>query len=102
MPVKPPSHKPARPTTKKHQAQETARGKTAQRGYGAKWQAARAAYLAKHPLCVQCEKEGKVKLATDLDHKIPHRGNMALFWDFENNVQGLCASHHSRKTASGQ
>lgn len=26
----------------------------AQRGYGSRWQAARAAYLVKHPLCVMC------------------------------------------------
>lgn len=101
MPIKPKTFKPSKPVTKKHQATETARGKTAQRGYGAKWQKFRAAYLAQHPLCVHCEAEGKIRLATDLDHIIPHRGNMTLFWDF-NNLQPLCASHHSKKTASGQ
>lgn len=36
--------------------------------------------------------------ATEVDHIKPHRGDMVLFWD-ESNWQGLCRSHHSRKTA---
>lgn len=69
---------------------------TAQRGYGGKWQRYRAAYLAKHPLCVACEAEGKVVVATVLDHIEPHRGNMEIFWR-PGNVQGLCAHHHGLK-----
>jgi 5-methylcytosine-specific restriction endonuclease McrA len=68
---------------------------SAQRGYGYKWQKAREDYLAKHPLCVYCEREGRVTLATVVDHKVPHRGDMKLFWD-SNNWQSLCATHHSR------
>lgn len=68
-----------------------------QRGYGYKWQKARAAYFAKHPLCVECERQGLFVVATDLDHKIPHRGDKELFWD-RSNWQGLCHSCHSIKT----
>ncbi|WP_229205960.1 HNH endonuclease signature motif containing protein [Duganella sp. Leaf126] len=64
------------------------------RGYGYKWQQARAGYLAKHPLCVYCEREGRVTVATVVDHRVPHRGDMKLFWD-RANWQGLCAAHHS-------
>lgn len=71
---------------------------TAQRGYGGKWQKARAAYLEKHPLCVECEKEGRYVVATDLDHIVPHRGDMARFWD-RSNWQGLCGTCHKAKTA---
>jgi len=71
---------------------------TAQRGYGRKWQKARAAYLAKHPLCVRCEASDRVTAATDLDHIVPHKGDMVLFW-VRNNWQGLCKPCHSRKTA---
>lgn len=78
------------------------RGNSTQRGYGTRWQKARKAYLAKHPLCVHCEKDGRTALATDLDHIVPHRGDMKLFWDFKNNVQGLCHSCHSRKTGRGE
>lgn len=69
---------------------------TAQRGYGGRWQRYRLAYLAKHPLCVACQAEGKVVEATVLDHIEPHRGNMEVFWR-KGNVQGLCAHHHGLK-----
>lgn len=65
-----------------------------QRGYGYKWQQARAGYLAKHPLCCYCEREGRVTAATVVDHITPHRGDMALFWD-TSNWQGLCEHHHN-------
>jgi 5-methylcytosine-specific restriction endonuclease McrA len=67
-----------------------------QRGYGYKWQQARAGYLLRHPLCVMCqaEKPPRVTAATVVDHIIAHRGNMELFWD-RANWQGLCTTHHS-------
>lgn len=67
------------------------------RGYGSRWQKARARYLTKHPLCVECQKAGKYVTATVVDHKIPHRGNKKLFWD-ENNWQALCKPCHDKKT----
>ena|SRR5215216_2743747 len=63
------------------------------RGYGYKWQQARAGYLAKHPLCVMCKADGMVRLATVVDHKVAHRGDQGLFWD-RNNWQSLCKPHH--------
>lgn len=71
-------------------------GKTssAQRGYGYKWQQARARFLVEHPFCVMCRAEGKKRLAQVVDHRVPHRGDEALFWN-EANWQSLCASHHS-------
>jgi 5-methylcytosine-specific restriction protein A len=68
-----------------------------ERGYGSKWQAARAGYLAKHPLCVDCESRGIVEPATVVDHVVPHQGNMKLIWD-SSNWQALCGKCHSRKT----
>ncbi len=67
----------------------------AQRGYGYKWQKAREGFLRSHPLCVMCQSEDRVTAATVVDHKIPHRGDQALFWD-RGNWQSLCATHHSR------
>lgn len=66
-----------------------------QRGYGHKWRKARARYLREHPLCVMCQADGHDVPAEVVDHKEPHRGDEALFWD-ESNWQPLCASHHSR------
>jgi 5-methylcytosine-specific restriction endonuclease McrA len=65
-----------------------------QRGYGYKWQQARAGYLLRHPLCVMCQQAGRVEAATVVDHITAHRGNMDVFWD-RANWQGLCATHHS-------
>lgn len=64
------------------------------RGYGYAWQKARERHLQAHPLCRMCEDEGKVVPASVVDHKIPHRGDMAVFWD-QGNWQSLCATHHS-------
>jgi len=69
-----------------------------QLGYTYAWRKARAAYLRAHPLCVECEKIGKIIPADQVDHIIAHRGDKVLFWDVTNNWQSLCASCHSRKT----
>ncbi len=39
------------------------------------WQKARAAYLARHPLCVFCERDGRVTAAAVVDHIEAHRGD---------------------------
>ena len=48
-------------------------------------------------MCVECEKQGRIVAASEVDHKVPHKGNSFLFWD-RDNWQGLCKSCHSRKT----
>ncbi|MBL5979742.1 HNH endonuclease [Comamonas sp. NyZ500] len=67
----------------------------AQRGYGYKWQQARAQFLREHPLCVMREAAGQVEAATVVDHITPHRGDQSLFWR-RSNWQSLCGTHHSR------
>ncbi len=74
------------------------RGSAAERGYGWRWQKARAAWLRVHPLCASCEKEGRTTAARVVDHVVPHRGDRKLFWDKE-NWQSLCTPCHDRKTA---
>ena len=69
------------------------RGSSASRGYGYKWQKARLAYLRLHPFCVDHARRGFTELATVVDHKIPHRGDMKLFWD-SSNWQSLCKLCH--------
>lgn len=67
---------------------------SAQRGYGYKWQQARAAFLLEHPLCDMCERAGRVVAANVVDHREPHRGDQTLFWR-RSNWQSLCTSCHS-------
>ncbi|MGQ7243697.1 HNH endonuclease signature motif containing protein [Salinicola sp. V024] len=59
-----------------------------------RWQQSRKRYLFEHPLCAFCLDDDIYMQATVVDHIIPHRGNLALFWD-ESNWQGLCATCHS-------
>lgn len=72
-----------------------------QRGYGYRWQQASKGWLRSHPLCVYCEAQGRVTAATDVDHIVPHRGDMVLFWD-NTNWQSLCGPCHKAKTARGE
>ena len=66
-------------------------------GYGRRWQKRRALFLQVNPLCAQCQKEGVVKAADAVDHIIPHKGDMRLFWK-ESNWQSLCYQCHNSKT----
>ena len=75
-------------------------GSAASRGYDRKWREARDAFLRRHPLCVLCQAEGRLTPATVVDHVIPHRGDMKLFWDVS-NWQALCRECHDRKTGRG-
>jgi len=64
----------------------------------------RARHLYLQPFCVECLKEGKPlhDCTPDkpvVDHIKPHKGRKRLFFD-DNNLQTLCASHHSAKTAA--
>lgn len=80
------------------QRADAGRGTAAQRGYGSWWQRARAIFLKEHPLCAECERQGRLTRATVVDHKIPHKGNPRLLRD-KKNWQSLCGPCHNRKTA---
>lgn len=77
------------------------RGTAAARGYDGEWRKARKSFLAEHPLCAECFKGGRLEPATVVDHIIPHRGDKRIFWD-RSNWQGLCETHHNRKTSRGE
>lgn len=64
-----------------------------QRGYSNRWLKARKVFLGDHPLCEMCKEEGRVRGATIVDHKKPHKGDPVLFWD-QDNWQALCKPHH--------
>lgn len=79
---------------------ERPRASASKRGYGSRWQRTSKAYLKKHPLCEcpDCKRTGNVVAAECVDHIIPHRGNMKLFWE-KDNWQAMSNAHHSIKTA---
>lgn len=106
---------PARLATMQPGSWRTDKQSSTARGYGYKWQQARAAYLIKHPYCVYCLRDAGIPQSDDavvvgmacmtrgiglpmasvVDHSVPHRGDMAIFWD-SSKWQSLCATHHSR------
>lgn len=69
---------------------------TAERGYGSKWRRARLHHLQVNPLCSACDAIGRVTAGAVIDHKVAHRGNMALFWD-RTNWQTMCKRCHDAK-----
>lgn len=67
----------------------------------ARWKALKDQKRLDNPLCVDCQADGRTEPWTALDHIVPHRGDLDLFWDYS-NLQGLCDAHHSAKTRRGE
>lgn len=64
--------------------------------YGRTWKRIRDRYIASHPLCEKCEKNGRITPAQEVHHIQPlsQGGSNA-----ENNLMSLCSSCHSEITA---
>lgn len=75
------------------------RGSANDRGYGHKWRVDSREFRAENPLCVHCLAVNRISAATVVDHVVPHKGDMRLFWD-RSNWQALCETCHNRKTAT--
>lgn len=71
-----------------------------QRGYDAKWRRESKAFIALDPWCVGLG-PGCTIIATLVDHVIPHRGDMVLFWD-RKNWQPLCEHCHNKHKARAE
>ena len=69
------------------------RDKDTKRRYGRTWKRIRDRYIALHPLCEECLKEGRSVLATEVHHKLPLADGGT---NDENNLQALCKACHSR------
>lgn len=64
--------------------------------YGRSWRRVRDQQLAEHPLCVQCEKTGKITPAREVHHIKPlSQGGT----NESDNLLSLCTSCHSEITA---
>lgn len=58
-------------------------------------QTARARLFNEHPLCVECERQGRVSAAEYRDHVVPLAEGGT---DTEENTQGLCKACHEAKS----
>lgn len=85
---------------KKHKNLKKARGESERWHYlylGSRWKRMRSEHLLNEPFCRECAKKGIRTKGNEVDHLVPHRGNLELFFD-KKNLQTLCKSCHSRKT----
>lgn len=64
-----------------HCVQLAPRASARARGYDARWDRASKQFLRSHPLCRGCDAVGRIEPSTLTDHVIPHRGDLARFWD---------------------
>jgi len=74
---------------------------TRHRVYGtARWHTFRRYYLARHPLCVFCERVGRLRASREVHHltKLADGGDV---FD-ESNCRALCSSCHAKETAAGR
>ena len=63
-----------------------------------RWKALRARVLREQAYqCARCHVVGD---PLDIDHLLPHKGNVDLFW-LRENLHALCKRCHSRKTQQG-
>jgi 5-methylcytosine-specific restriction enzyme A len=77
-------------TRERNKRHDRRRPTASQRGYNSAWRKAREAFLKTHDRCAICHGQ-----ANTVDHIIPHKGDMKLFWD-KTNWQPLCTACHSR------
>jgi 5-methylcytosine-specific restriction enzyme A len=75
------------------------RGKTADRGYDAEWQALRIAVLRAEPYCRFCLAAGRHVAAGHVDHIRPLSAGGTNARD---NLRPLCETCHNRRTRADQ
>ena len=94
---------PRKPGEKRLNQQATARAHeynrtrpARHRFYGsARWRRLRDYFIARHPLCAECLKNGVITPAVIVDHIVPiAEGGAELD---ESNLQSLCPACHNRK-----
>ena len=66
--------------------------------YDEKWRKFQSRYLFDNPICVRCKINGKIRAAKDADHIFPLSMYPSLKF-VRSNLQALCRSCHSKKTA---
>jgi len=67
------------------------------RGYGRQWEKVRKMYLARHPICEECERYGMVELA-----RIVHHIDQDPYNNEFDNLQALCLSCHNKVHGKGE
>lgn len=83
-------------TVEHNRAYNKRRGSASSQGYGVAWRRLRTLQLAREPLCRIHRARGETVSAVEVDHIVPKaQGGRDAF----ENLQSLCKSCHSAKTA---
>jgi 5-methylcytosine-specific restriction endonuclease McrA len=93
-----------RPKCEKCRSQPEVRRNEAQRRLyrTARWKRLRAIVLARDcGLCQECERHGRTKLGSEIDHVVPAARAAERFWDAA-NLETLCKACHGEKTRRGE
>ena len=61
--------------------------------YGRSWKRIRDTYIKAHPLCEECQKQGKLTPAEEVHHKLPIKKDGSHSRD---NLMSLCRSCHNK------
>lgn len=96
----------ARGRCKAHESQrhtwvDSRRGTSSERGYDADWRKVRRAKLAAEPLCEECRKQKRIRVATEVHHirTIEEAPELRLEWS---NLMSLCKPCHSAIKDKGE
>jgi len=79
---------------------DSERGTRQKRGYDLQWLRLRKEFLLRNPLCEICRRDGRRRLASQVDHIVPFVGLNDPLRLSINNLQALCLPCHRRKTSS--
>lgn len=60
----------------------------------ARWLKERVEFMYENPTCEYCARRGEYGPAEVVDHVKPHKGDLKLFWDWD-NWQSLCNACHN-------
>lgn len=69
--------------------------------WSVRWRRLRMAHLAEHPLCVDCQGQGRTTPATEVHHVTKRRVDPNAELD-RDNLMSLCKACHSVRTARGE
>ncbi len=100
MPYKLPTHRQSAHKAQRQQADkdyDRNRGSASARGYGKRWQRVRKMFLSRSPVCVRCEREGRIVPATEVHHIKDRRIFSELAYSMD-NLEALCKPCHSQQS----
>lgn len=60
-----------------------------------RWRKLSVAFKRRHPCCSECERNGLTRPTEIVDHIVPAKEDLSLFWDWK-NLRALCHDCHNK------